>query len=127
MTPSHCNEQPAPRTDHPFRWTRAEAALAHDHFCQPDPQSHRQYAQHTGIPRSTLGYWARRDEAALADPELHPDLIAFLHSSAGEVFLRRVVLAALSTFSVQGACGLRLVSAFLQQTRLDRFVACSRG
>src|SRR4051794_776524 len=117
MTPPHCSQPPAPRTD-PFRWPRAEAALAHDHQAQHDPQSQRQYARHTGIPRSTLGYWTRRDDAAQADPELHPDLIAFLQSSAGEAFLRRVVLAALSTFSVQGACGLRLVSVFLQQTRL---------
>jgi hypothetical protein len=126
MTPPHCSQPADPRTD-PCRWPRAEAAKAHDHFCQPDPQSHRQYAQHTGIPRSTLDYWARRDQAALADPELHPDLVAFLHCPAGEAFLRRVVLAALTTFCLQGACGLRLLSAFLRQTQLDRFVACSRG
>jgi hypothetical protein len=58
---------------------------------------------------------------------LHPDLVAFLHSSVGEDFLRRVVLAALTTFCLQGAAGLRLVSAFLQRARLDRFVASSRG
>ena len=126
MTPPHCSQPADPRTD-PCRWPRAEVAKAHDHFCQPDPQSHRQYAQHTAIPRSTLDYWVRRDQAALADPELHPDLVAFLHCSAGEAFLRRVVLAALTTFCLQGAAGLRLVSAFLQQTQLDRFVACSRG
>src|SRR4051794_2384609 len=127
MTPSHCNEQPAPRTD-PFRWPRAEAAKAHDHFRQPDPHSQRQYAQHTGIPRSTLGYWLRReDDPAFADPDLHPDLVCFLKSRTGEDLLRRVVTAALTTFCLQGACGLRLITAFLQQTRLDRFIACSRG
>jgi hypothetical protein len=126
MTPPHCTAPSDPRTD-PFRRPRAEAAQAHDHFRQSDPQSQRQYAQHTGIPRSTLGYWTRRDQATLADPELHPDLVAFLHCPAGEAFLRRVILAALSTFCLQGACGLRLLSAFLQQTQLDRFVACSRG
>jgi hypothetical protein len=126
MTPPHCSQPPSPRTD-PFRWPTAEAAQAHDHFGGPDPQSHRQYAQHAGIPRSTLGYWLRRDDPAEADPELHPDLVAFLRCSAGEAFLRRVVLAALTTFCLQGACGLRLLGAFLQQTRLDRFVASSRG
>jgi hypothetical protein len=126
MTPPHCSQPPAPRTD-PFRWPRAEAAKAHEHSRQPQPQSHRQYAQQTGIPRSTLGYWARRDDPAEADPQLHPDLVAFLGCSAGEAFLRRVVLAALTTFCLQGACGLRLLSAFLRQTQLDRFVACSRG
>jgi hypothetical protein len=126
MTPPHCSQQPQPGTD-PFRWPTAEAAKAHDHFRQPDPLSHRQYAQHTGIPRSTLGYWARRDDPAFADPQLHPQLVAFLRCSAGEAFLRRVVLAALTTFCLQGAAGVRLLGAFLQRTQLDRFVACSRG
>ena len=126
MTPPHCSQQPQPGTD-PFRWPTAEAAKAHDHFRQSDPHSQRQYAQHAGIPRSTIGYWARRDDPAFADPDLHPDLVAFLHSSVGEDFLRRVVLAALTTFCLQGAAGLRLLGAFLQRARLDRFVACSRG
>jgi Family of unknown function (DUF6399) len=126
MTPSECTAPTEPRTD-PFRRPRAEAAQAHDHFRQPEPQSHRQYSQQTGIPRSTLGYWARRDDPARAEPLLHPDLVAFLHSGVGEDFLRRLVTAALTTFCLQGSCGLRLVSAFLERTRLDRFVACSRG
>lgn len=126
MTPPHCSQPPSPRTD-PFRWPRAEVAQAHDHFSQPEPQSQRQYAQHAGIPRSTLDYWLRRDDPAEADPQLHPDLVAFLRCSVGEAFLRRIVLSALTTFCLQGACGLRLLSAFLRQTQLDRFVACSRG
>jgi hypothetical protein len=126
MTLPESSEIPAPRTD-PFRWPRAEVTNAHDHFSTPDPQSQRQYAQHTAIPRSTLGYWTRRDDPALADPDLHPDLVAFLRSSTGEAFLRRIVTAALTTFCLQGAAGLRLITAFLQRTQLDRFVACSRG
>jgi hypothetical protein len=126
MTPPHCSRPSDPRTDS-FRWPRAETAQAHDHFRQPNPQSQRQYAQHTAIPRSTLGYWARRDDPAQADPHLHPDLGAFLQSRTGEDFLRRVVTAALTTFCLQGAAGLRLITAFLQRTQLDRFVACSRG
>jgi hypothetical protein len=93
----------------------------------PDPSSHRSYAQQTGVPRSTLGYWARRDDPARADPDLHPDLIRFCRSGVGEAFLRRLVLAALTTFSLQGPSGLRLIGAFLQRAQLDRFVACSRG
>jgi hypothetical protein len=126
MTPPHCTAPSDPRTD-PFRRPRAEAAQAHDHFRQSQPQSQRQYAQQTGIPRSTLGYWARRDDPAQDDPLLHPELVAFLKSRAGEDFLRRIVTAALTTFCLQGACGLRLITAFLQQSQLDRFVACSRG
>src|SRR3954471_4355842 len=127
MTPPHCSQSAEPRTD-PSRWPTAEVAKAHDHFRTPDPQSQRQYAQHTDVPRPTLGYWLRRDDPAqLADPDPHPALVAFLRGSAGEAFLRRLVTAALTTFCLQGSCGLRLITAFLQRTQLDRFVACSRG
>jgi len=52
---------------------------------------------------------------------------AFFRSSAGESVLRRIVLAALTTFQLQGACGIRLVGTFLERSRLDLFVASSRG
>jgi uncharacterized protein DUF6399 len=122
MTPSHCSGPASTRTD-PFRWPRADAADAQDHFLHPDHSSQRQYAQEHGIPRSTLGYWLRRDDPT----DLDNNLVAFFRSPSGEAFLRRIVLAALTTFQLQGACGIRLVSTFLQRTQLDRFVASSRG
>ena len=122
MTPSHCSEAAHPRTD-PFRWPRADAAQAQDHFRHPEPSSQREYATAQGIPRSTLGYWLRRDDPR--DRDAH--LVAFFRSASGEAFLRRLVLAALTTFQQQGACGLRLVSTFLQRAGLDRFVGSSRG
>src|SRR5437763_6668162 len=122
MTPSQATNPTPPRPD-PFRWPRAEAAKAFDHFRQADPGSQRQYASEQDIPRSTLGYWLRRDDPT----DLEADLVAFLRSSCGEAFLRRLVLAALTTFQLQGACGIRLVGTFLERAGLDRFVAPSRG
>jgi hypothetical protein len=121
MTPSHFTNPPPPRTD-PFRWSRADTAKAFDHFAAPDRSSQRQYAQQQGIPRSTLGYWLRRDDPADADP-----VAAFFHSCPGQTCLRGIVLAACLAFHERGACGLRLIDYFLQLAQLDRFVASSRG
>jgi hypothetical protein len=121
MTPSHCTNPPPPRTD-PFRWSRADTAKAFDHFAAQDHSSQRQYAQQQGIPRSTLGYWLRRDTPTDADP-----VAAFFHSPAGAACLRGIVLAAFVAFHERGACGLRLIDSFLQLSQLDRFVASSRG
>jgi hypothetical protein len=121
MTPSHSTNPQPPRTD-PFRWSRADTAGAFDHFAAPDHSSQRQYAHDHDIPRSTLGYWLRRDTPADADP-----VAAFFHSPAGAAFLRGIVLAAFVAFHQRGACGLRLIDSFLQLAQLDRFVASSRG
>ena len=50
-----------------------------------------------------------------------------MRSCCGEAFLRRLVLAALTTFQLQGACGIRMVGTFLERAGLDPFVASSRG
>jgi len=121
MTPTHCSNPPPPRTD-PFRWSAADTARAFDHFAADNHSSQRQYAQQQGIPRSTLGYWLRRDKPADAD-----DVAAFFHSPAGVACLRGIVLAAFVAFHERGACGLRLIDYFLQLAQLDRFVASSRG
>jgi hypothetical protein len=122
MTPFHTIETTQPRTD-PFRWEQNFVATTFDQFNDPDHPSQRQYAQQHGIPRSTLGSWLRR-----ADPAgLDPDLVAFFRSRCGLAFLRRLVLALFVAFLFRGACGLRLLSLFLQLTQLDRFVASSTG
>lgn len=124
MTPPHCTQQAAPRTD-PFRWKRPTRAQAFDHFRHPDHSSQRQYARDHGIPRTTLGTWLRRDGAA--DAFWEPEVLAFFRASAGERFLHRLVLALLLDFHFGGACGLRRLSSFLRRTGLDRFVASSTG
>src|SRR3954462_14354854 len=83
MTPTQTTKQPPPRTD-PFRWDRGEAACAFDHFASAGHSSQRQYAQQHSIPRSTLGYWLRREGPA----DLDPAVVAFLRSRSGEEFLR---------------------------------------
>src|SRR5262245_18417028 len=117
MTPTQATKQPPPRTD-PFRWERGEAATAFDHFASAEHSSQRQ-----GIPRSTLGYWLRREDPA----ELDPALVAFLRSRTGEEFLRRLVQSAFLTFHQQGACGIRLIGSFLHMAQLDHVVASSDG
>jgi hypothetical protein len=106
----------------PHRWSRAEVSAALDKFSNPNHPSQRQHAQQQGIPHATFNYWVRRYTPAADDP-----VAAFFHSSAGESALRRIVLAAMTIFQIQGACGIRLVSDFLERSELNRFVASSRG
>ena len=121
MTPSYSTNYHPSGTD-PFRWSRADTAKAFDHFAAPHHSSQRQYAHAHDIPRSTLGYWLRRDHPADAD-----SVSTFFHSPAGAACLRAIVLAAFVTFHQRGACGIRLIGSFLELAQLDRFVASSRG
>jgi hypothetical protein len=116
--PTHADQ---PRQD-PFRWPRADIVTALDNFSDPDHPSQRHYAQQLGIPHATFNYWLRHHSPADADP-----VDSFFRSPPGEVVLRRIVLAALTTFQLQGAGGIRPVGTFLERAGLDRFVAPSRG
>lgn len=123
MTLHQSSDTTAPGTD-PFRWDHDHIAHAFDRFSAPDaPRSQRQFASQEGIPRSTLGYWLRQPAPA----DVPPELVAFLRSSVGLAFLRRLVLALVTVFLFRGACGLRLLGAFLRLTHLDAFVASSHG
>jgi hypothetical protein len=121
MTPSHSTVPADPRTD-PFRWSRADIADALEHFADCQPSSQRHCAQQLGIPHASFNYWMRHYSPTDGD-----SVDSFFRSACGEAILRRIVLAALCTFQLQGACGIRLVSTFLQRAQLDRFVASSRG
>ena len=111
-----------PSRQDPFRWPRADIATALDNFSDPDHPSQRQQADRLGIPHATFNYWLRHYSPAEDDPT-----DSFFRSRCGELVLRRIVLAALTTFHLQGACGIRLVGTFLQRAGLDHWVACSRG
>jgi hypothetical protein len=111
-----------PSRPDPGRWSRADIATALDNFSNPDHPSQRQFAQQQGIPHATFNYWMRQHSPADDDP-----VAEFFVSAAGELVLRRIVLAALTTFQLQGACGIRFVGTFLERSQLDRFVASSRG
>lgn len=106
----------------PFRWSRADVANALDHFSNPDHPSQRDCAEQLGVPHATFNYWMRHYSPGDSDP-----VAAFFRSACGEQVLRHIVLAALTTFQLQGACGIRLVGTFLERAGLDRFVATSRG
>jgi hypothetical protein len=121
MTLCHSTPPTRPGTD-PFRWSRADVANALDHFPGPDPCSQRHCAEQLGIPHATFNYWMRHGSPDHGDP-----VDCFFRSVAGEDVLRRIVLAALTTFGLQGACGLRPFGTFLERAGLDRFVASSRG
>ena len=128
MTPSQLNPDTDSRPD-AFRRSRADTAQALHDFgdSQPPHPSRRQFAQQAGIPHATLDYWLRRQQQ---HHDRHPDephVAAFLHSVAGERFLRRLVLAAHATFHQAGTCGIRDICRFLRHADLDRFVAASYG
>ncbi len=106
----------------PFRWSRADVAAVLDNFAGADQRSQRHFAEQLGIPPATFNYWTRHYCPGEDDP-----VAALFYSAAGELLLRRIVLAALCTFQLQGACGIRTVGTFLERAGLDRFVASSRG
>lgn len=108
-----------------FRWERIDTASAYADFVDPlkSPCSQRGYAEQHGIPRSTLGYWLRKD----VPDHLDPDLGRFFRCPAGEAFQRRLVLALLLIFHHQNACGLRPIGSFLELVQLDHFVGSSYG
>lgn len=124
MTPSQLNPDPDSRPA-AFRWNRAEATQARHDFHHPDwaGASQRQFAQQTGIPRSTLQHWLRQTQ----HPQLEPEVTAFFESPVGYRFLRRLVLALHLVFHLAGPAGIRLLCCFLERTQLGRFVAPSFG
>jgi hypothetical protein len=120
--PGHQPTAADPIRQDPFRWPHADILTALDDFADPDPPSQRQFAQQAGIPHATFNYWLRHYSPAEADP-----IDAFFRSGCGELVLGRILAAVLLVFGQRGACGIRLVSEFLQLAQLDRFLACSRG
>jgi hypothetical protein len=106
----------------PFRWPHAAILDALDRFADPDAPSQRDLAERLGIPPATFNYWTRHYAPTDGDP-----VDSFFRSTPGELALRRIVLAALATFQLQGACGIRQVGTFLDLAGLDCFVASSRG
>jgi hypothetical protein len=113
---------PEPSRQDPFRWSHADIATALDNFSDPDRPSQREFAKQHDIPPATFHYWMRHFSPASDDP-----VDAFFRSACGESVLRRIVLAAVTTFQLQSACGIRPLGAFIERAGLDRFVATSRG
>jgi Family of unknown function (DUF6399) len=121
----HQSTIPAPAPATP-RYDRAAATAHLDDFRQQQRSagiSQRQFAHERDLPRSTLQYWARRQDHLDADPVC----AAFLDSPSGLGFLQRLATAAHLVFCLQGPCGLRLLSTFFRLAGLDRVIAASTG
>src|SRR5829696_6105798 len=103
MTPSQVSRPDCSRQD-PRRWSRLDRASAHADFEDPftPPTSQRDYAQKSGLPRSTLGDWLRQPPPDGVEAEV----ASFFRSPPGERLLRRLVLAAHLAFRQVAPCGL---------------------
>ncbi|MDQ3232228.1 MAG: helix-turn-helix domain-containing protein [Pseudobdellovibrionaceae bacterium] len=105
------------------RWDRGEYAekVAALESLLDQGLSDRAIARELDVPRSTLQAWKQHRGSLDAESEF----IAFFESSLGMAFLHRLCTAAHLVFVEAGACGVAMVSKFLQLSCLDRFVACS--
>jgi PAS domain-containing protein len=124
MTPSQASQDSDPRPES-FFWYRVDTAQVVADFADPfdPPLSQRQYAQEHGIPRSTVGYWLRKE----FPDHLDPAFVSFFRCPAGLAFLRRLLLALLLVFRHRNPCGIRSIGHFLEVVELDHFVGSSYG
>jgi transcriptional regulator with XRE-family HTH domain len=106
-----------------FRWERGETVVILAAYRAEPGLSQRQFAEHKGVPRSTLRHWLDRK----ASLDLEPELVDFFESPVGLAFLHRLLLAAQLVFEENCSCGLRQISRFLELTRLDGVLASSYG
>ena len=98
------------------------AALAAARDLNPEV-SRRQLATTLGIPESTLRHWEQRQ----GEIEAPKEVVAFLESPAGVLFLHRLVLAAQFTMGFVTPVGVRNLCQFLELSGLSPFVASSYG
>ena len=85
--------------------------------------SQRDQADQLNIPRTTIQHWLSNKEKIDANPAV----IDFLESPAGVEFLHQLVLAVQFVVIMLAGGSPRQVSAFLELSGLDRFVAASYG
>jgi len=106
-----------------IRWKRDEYAekVTAMEMLMDKGLSDRAIAKELEVPRSTLQSWQKHRASLDAEPEY----TAFFESSLGLAFLHRLCTAAHLVFVEAGACGVAMVSKFLELSCLDRFVACS--
>jgi transposase-like protein len=83
----------------------------------------RSFAKIFGIPHSTFQQWIQNKASINAPPEV----IAFLESPAGYVFLHQIVMAALFVITQMAPGSIRMCSTFLKLSGLEEFVASSYG
>ncbi len=115
--PASCT--PSPRHD------RCEIALLLTERAQAlaQGQTERAFCREAGVARSTLRTQVERQALAEAPPEV----AAFFATAAGQMVLRRIVVAAHVVMTLLGCCGIELVCTFLRVSHLAAFVAPSFG
>lgn len=107
------------------RWNRMTSITLVSDFEEAERLgiSQRQFAQATGVPRTSLQFWLERK----ASLDANPVLVAFFESPIGLTFLHRLVGALHFVFTQVGLSGVDQVCTFLELTGLDAFVAASHG
>ena len=83
----------------------------------------RDFAKMNGIPQSTFQQWIQNKTKINAPPEV----VAFLESPVGLLFLRQIVLAALFVITQLAPGSIRMCCTFLKLSGLAEFVAASYG
>lgn len=104
------------------QWNRGHTAESVIDFEQAKKtQSQREFAQQSGIPRSTLQHWINRKNSL----DVSPEFIAFFESPDGLAFLHRLITSAHLVFTKDGVASIHNVSNFLKLSGLSSFVASS--
>lgn len=107
-----------------IKWPRNDVSQKIVDFESRKPKfSQREFAEETGVPRTTLQHWINRKAKIDADPEL----VDFLESPVGVKFLHNLTLALHFEFTKVGCASIRNICKFLELTQLSRFVAPSYG
>lgn len=106
------------------RWDRLEYAekVASVEKLEKAGLSQRDIAKELEVPRTTLQCWKTHRNSLDSDPKF----IALMESGLGLAFIHRLCTAAHVVFVEAGACGVAMVSKFLELSCLDRFVASSK-
>ena len=85
--------------------------------------SQREIVKKIGAPRSTLKGWLQNYQTLDEDSEV----ISFFESSKGLKILHRITTGLHFVFAECGACGVSLISKFLELSKLDKFIASSES
>ena len=103
--------------------TRLEQALALEELQKNRTQ--QDVADEINVPRSTLATWLQRDKKLKRGT--NATIACFLESSAGIIFLHRLITTMLLVFHNSGNCGLPCIQVFLRLNHFDKFLGISIG
>lgn len=84
-------------------------------------QSQREFAEQSGIPRSTLQHWIKRKHLLDAPPAT----IEFFESTEGLAFIHQLLTAVHFAFTKDSVASIHSISRFIELSGLSTFVASS--